>query len=737
MALSLSMSKRVPKLIGAATHSAHDKATLAGATVQQAEEQDPGAEVEVVLHYVEMETDTSQITPIANCLSDMMTPRAADQKMAEETEKMRCMVQLQPEVAKAMTQWQEEQAQMVMVLDRLQNRYAEIEKEQLALEKRMLGEANKTLERFEAEKSVLRAQLSDKRTRLAQIHKKLNALKIASAESEKNSRIARITLRVVQGVWYMGPVNQRLARVSLKGMTHMQANDIELGVPVEHKFHLTHFQIESLLSDQWNKQFRQVLGPLSLVEGQDLDAAAFEQADNAMISVTLHQLPKPDGNQVAFSSMLVELHPLRIQITEDLYNCLYGFAFPGKWVVENGRSEWLHDAFHNITVLDTQTEKMVTFEQKREFYRLPVTSCLPCVVKGISLGRSRSSHSTAIFVEGNLQRVSSYSDAADKDMPSSPSTTSDSGTGGQKETQDLQMVQELKLRARDHIEFQEVAVYASQRIAHLDSHHAGLAVSISYKGRKGAFPDIDGLVIQVPDVHFPKHNEGALVCSWKELYDTWLTDVRWPIMQQATGNIWKKVKWWRTKEDASTSLSQQAQPPGQDDSKRQSSILSRSHAVRSTKRLTNKATNRLDRECDDDSQHRPFGRCSLCADALIPGLLLVHFSFCALIFGYADRPSPLSRAACATFVPTQSNLSGCERQAWCGQGVCTDDVHIETASQVGKLVGPGIVRRHSEQSSISISSALHRSFAYHFFCTLFLPLSCSLGFLAWSCDRHG
>jgi hypothetical protein len=48
-----------------------------------------------------------------------------------------------------------------------------------------------------------------------------------------------------------------------------------------------------------------------------------------------------------------------------------------------------------------------------------------------------------------------------------------------------------------------------------------LSVSLSYKGRKGAFPDIDALVIAVPNVTLPKESDGAMVCSWKELFHTW------------------------------------------------------------------------------------------------------------------------------------------------------------------------------------------------------------------------
>jgi hypothetical protein len=58
----------------------------------------------------------------------------------------------------------------------------------------------------------------------------------------------------------------------------------------------------------------------------------------------------------------------------------------------------------------------------------------------------------------------------------------------------------------------------------------------------------------VPDVQLPKDNEGVLVCTWKSLFDTWMDEVRWPILQQATGNIWSKVKWFRKKDEVRTLL---------------------------------------------------------------------------------------------------------------------------------------------------------------------------------------
>jgi hypothetical protein len=72
------------------------------------------------------------------------------------------------------------------------------------------------------------------------------------------------------------------------------------------------------------------------------------------------QVPKPEGNQVIFESMVVSVHPLRIQITEDFYNCLYGFAFPGQWTIgkSEGNREWQDDPYHNISVFDNQLNQV-------------------------------------------------------------------------------------------------------------------------------------------------------------------------------------------------------------------------------------------------------------------------------------------------------------------------------------------------------------------------------------------
>ena len=320
--------------------------------------------------------------------------------------------------------------------------------------------------------------------KLAQTLKKLNALKAASVESEKNSRIARVTLNVIEGEWSIGPANRRLACVSLKGMTHKQINDIELGVPMEHKFVLKFFQIESLLSDVWNLEFNKVLGPQDcdgqFVSAGDIDA----ETDYAMLCLVLHQLPKPEGNQVVFSSMSLEIYPLRIQITEDLYNCLYAFAFPGKWEMEDGRSVWQHDSFHNISVLDPAVGKMVTVEQNRCFFRLPLNSCRPQLKSGtegsaIDASSSSSSRSARQPLDAPPTTTISSSSNSRQAVPTSASSDAVEGadkslrpratTSGaqvaqvlvQKETRQVEELEELKLRARDHVEFQKVRTSAS------------------------------------------------------------------------------------------------------------------------------------------------------------------------------------------------------------------------------------------------------------------------------------
>ena len=142
-------------------------------------------------------------------------------------------------------------------------------------------------------------------------------------------------------------------------------------------------------------------------------------------------------------------------------------------------------------------------EQKREFYRLPVTRCRP----------HPAAHGS---VRQPLQHCPS-------DQPAYPPNESGSVVvagrvgGGKGDAGPGIMVEEHRFRARDHIEFREVTIGTDE----------GLVVDISYKGRKGPFPDIDGLVISVPVVRFPKYEDDSpLVCNWKALFDGWLKEVR-------------------------------------------------------------------------------------------------------------------------------------------------------------------------------------------------------------------
>ena len=449
--------------------------------------------------------------------------------------RMRYQVHLQPNVAGEMDRAEEYTVRLVALIESLQNRYAEIEKEQVALAKHMIAgrrrseaEHERDMEaraRCETEKRVLSAQLAEKRKILANTLHKLNALKAASRKSAENSRIRSITLQVVAGVWCIGPVDHALAKVSVKGIRHTQINDIERGVPVKHMFHITYFQIENLLpaGGKWNERYRQVLGPLVdeernlLLDTED----SFEEHGTAMLAVVADQLAQKEevSNQVVYRSMAVKLYPLNIQITEDLCNCMYAFVFPGDWKQDGSGNEWEDDHFHNIP----QQVKM--YVQKRAFYRLPKTSCRPHVVdsRGFALQRDASAYGMAKVMSSRSIALA----AADDDKTP---RTGGATTGAQKETRELE---QLKIRARDNKEFQAVSVSSCQR-------NHDLAVSISYKGRGSTFPDIDALVIEVPDVTFPK-DDRPLVCSWRELYDDWLSEVKWPIIKQATGNMWHKV----------------------------------------------------------------------------------------------------------------------------------------------------------------------------------------------------
>ena len=550
--MSLSLSRRVSNLIGTANDTLENESSRScDESAKDEERSAAGSDVMVVFHHVRMETDTSQIPPIQNCLLDMMAPRAADKNMADETERMKCKVQLQPNVAKDMVTLEERENVLITTLEHLQNRYAEIEKEQVAFfvsraAARARSDAERisdeeARERVETEKRVLKTQIGEKRNMLTNTLQNLNALRIASQKSAENSSIREITLQVIEGEWLMGPAQHRLAKVSLKGVQHTQINDIQRGVPVKHLFQITFFAIQNQLTDgKWNKDYEQVLGPLvdhdRNTTNEDFDFATwcantnqeFEKDGTAMLTVVVDQLAQKEEviNQVVYKSMNVQLYPLDLKITEDLYNCLLAFVFPGEW----RQDEWSDDQHHNLPAIIK--EKYV---ESRKFYRVPVTTCRPSAVgSGTgSLIRDSSWHGRRQLSIATSSRNTSVSARPARVDENRTPHTGVTAVAGQKETRELE---ELKMRARDNKEFQQVEVGSCHQY---EDHE--LAVSISYKGRNGSFPDIDGLVIKLPVVRFPT-DDRPLVCTWKELYENWLSEVRWPIFTQAKNNFFSKVR---------------------------------------------------------------------------------------------------------------------------------------------------------------------------------------------------
>ena len=95
-----------------------------------------------------------QIPPIVNCLNDMMTPSATDKQKAQETENWKSYVQMMPEVVKEMNDMKEERKQLVQAIEELQNRYADIERQ----------EVDWQIERQQS-KQLLKAQLTDLRSK--------------------------------------------------------------------------------------------------------------------------------------------------------------------------------------------------------------------------------------------------------------------------------------------------------------------------------------------------------------------------------------------------------------------------------------------------------------------------------------------------------------------------------------------------------------------------------------------
>jgi len=322
----------------------------------------------------------------------------------------------------------------------------------------------------------------------------------------------------------IGPGDRRLAAVSLAGLKHVQRNDIEKGVPIRFEFQLKFFEIKSLLADPWNKQYQQVLGPLG-EDKEEVTAASWLSQDTAMLSVLTHRLPTKVGEQTIFTSLWVEIYPLRMQLTEDLRDSLYYFAFPGTWA----QTQWVDAKFNEVPShaegeRDPKKQSLVALEQKRQFYRLPYTCHMPRQAQDMRPCDVR-------------HRVASA--ASSRPVPGA----AEGERLKQRDEKQRDDMERLIQRVRDNFEFKQVhvsAVSAADTHDQLDDKLGSLDVSLSYKGRKGAFPDIDAMVIGVPNVTLPKESDGAMVCSWKELFDTWLAEVKWPIIQQATSN-WNKV----------------------------------------------------------------------------------------------------------------------------------------------------------------------------------------------------
>ena len=119
------------------------------------------------------------------------------------------------------------------------------------------------------------------------------------------------------------------------------------------------------LKDTWNREFQKVLGPLS-AEGTAGLERSFVHGDMDMLAVNAECLPKREGEQSVFTSLAVQIHPLRVQITEDMINALYAFAFPGKHVLRDGRMLWENnDIANSLTIRDPAAGPM-TVSQNRQ-----------------------------------------------------------------------------------------------------------------------------------------------------------------------------------------------------------------------------------------------------------------------------------------------------------------------------------------------------------------------------------
>jgi hypothetical protein len=70
------------------------------------------AQVDVTVKHVQFRTDSSQITPLVNAISAMMTPLPAEEEQENELRTMRCLVQLRPQVADDMDVMEERQRKL-------------------------------------------------------------------------------------------------------------------------------------------------------------------------------------------------------------------------------------------------------------------------------------------------------------------------------------------------------------------------------------------------------------------------------------------------------------------------------------------------------------------------------------------------------------------------------------------------------------------------------------------------
>lgn len=513
---------------------------------EQAPAQSTGAEVTVSLNKIDFKTDCSTMRPFFAGIAALMTPLKAEKEQEDEINNLQCLVQLMPQVAQDVGKLQEEQDELKETIAKLQDQHAEINLKIL----RMKGADAEQREQLSSEERMLRSNLRLKRARYTELHKRQMALKKASQASEEKRMISRIAIEVDGGTWHMGPFTNPLARLTMRRLVHIQNFDIKLGVPVVYDFKIHNFVLQSLLTDKWNQEYKHVVGPL---HGSDMmgpqNDEEFVRQNACMLHVYAERLAKPKGEQVVFSQLVFEVYPVKIQITEDMYTSLYFFAFPGSWgdpanIPVDGtlpKRVWKPQANHS-TLEILQGGELKEIKQHRQFFRLKKHSPRP--MEDVAIMASDNE----VLVKRESGRFNSplefgddgAGDAAGAAVKKMIKHTPSSGGGAAPKNKD---VEELRMRAMDQIEFSSVSFTSS-----LTSENS-LQVSVSYKGRsKGRInvvPDIDALVVNIPEVKFPKPNEGPITCSWQKLYQMFFMETRWTVVTQVSRSIWSKVKWRR------------------------------------------------------------------------------------------------------------------------------------------------------------------------------------------------